>query len=223
MNNRPARLRRLGRAARLRLGAKAFVLCASFLLPLAASPAGGAHAGAEFSARQTIPPVPDDIRDIYFTGADGKLVPLPFEEATSSIPFEWDEPAERSRTGYVELKGEHAKTVLDAAARFYVFVLAESNVPPPFIVRLKVKNGARRMTAVVEKDKKWFAPLAEEVVVPRYRVIDKVYMRIPRGLLLPLLYVELAPRAPLPPGEYAFVGKGLETTSTFRVAGPGVK
>lgn len=219
----PARTSRPGRGARHRLGAKAFVLCAPFLLPLAALPNAGARAHAWASTRQAIPPVPDDIRAIYFTGADGKLAPLPFEAATSSIPVEWDKPAERSRTGYVELKGEHAKTTLDAAARFYVFVLAESNVPPPFIVRLKVKNGARRMTAVVEEGQRWFAPLAEEVVVPRYRVIDKVYLRIPRGLLLPLFYVELAPRAPLPPGEYAFVGKGLETTSTFRVAGPGAK
>jgi hypothetical protein len=48
-------------------------------------------------------------------------------------------------------------------------------------------------------------------------VLETVGLQIPRGIL-PALYMEVRPQRPLSPGEYAFIGKGLATTSTFRIA-----
>lgn len=190
------------------------LLCASACVAwgVGAISAGHAH------AQQTIPPVPQDIKVIYFTDAENKLLPLPFEEATASVPVQWNVAATSDRTGYVELKGEHSPFVItNADARFYLFVMEKSDVPPPFLVRLKQKKGARRIRAIVERGKPWFAPLEEEVVKPNYRVLETVGLQIPRGIL-PALYMEVRPQRPLSPGEYAFIGKGLATTSTFRIA-----
>ncbi len=138
------------------------------------------------------------------------LTPLPFE--TGLMPIKTDEAAKSDKVSYVELKGASAATVLETdAPRLYVFVPDRTDAHPPFLVRLSHKRGARRVTAITQRGLRGFAIASEEIVKPHYRVLGR-----DDGMI----YMEIRPREPLVPGEYAIVGSDLQRIATFRLALP---
>lgn len=169
----------------------------------------------ETPAQEIIPPTPNDFTLIYYTGADAKLQPLPFEDVKTSVPIN---PAAKSiQTGYAELRGERAATIIsNTEARFYMFITEFGDPPPPLLVRLKKKAGARRMTAVAGRGIKGYAPVAAESVEPHYRVLQQIPVRSGK-LVINVNFVEMRPRSPLAPGEYAFIGTDSKVAATFRV------
>ena len=167
------------------------------------------------NAQEFVPPIPNDFTLIYYTDAGNKLQSLPFEDVKTSVPIN---PAAKSiQTGYAELKGESAATVIsNTTARFYMFITEHSDPPPPLLVHLKRKSGARRMTAVAGRGIKGYAPVAEESVEPHYRVLEQIPIRSGK-LVINVNFVEMRPRSPLAPGEYAFIGTDSKVAATFRV------
>ncbi len=136
------------------------------------------------------------------------LTPLPFE--TGSTPIKTDAAAKSDKVSYVELKGASAVTVLKTdAPHLYVFVPDRADAHPPFLVRLSTKRGARRVTAITQRGLRGFAIASEEIVKPHYRVLGR-----DDGMV----YMEIRPREPLVPGEYAIVGSDLQRIASFRLA-----
>ncbi|MGA9996981.1 MAG: hypothetical protein WBP93_16305 [Pyrinomonadaceae bacterium] len=167
-------------------------------------------------AQEIVPPIPNDFTLIYYTDAENKLQSLPFEDVKTSVPVN---PAAKSiQTGYAELKGESAATIISNtnALRFYMFITEVNDPPPPLLVRLKKKGGTRRMTAVVGRRIEGYAPVAEESVEPHYRVLEKITVHSGK-LVINVNFVEMRPRTPLTPGEYAFIGTDSKVAATFRV------
>ena len=159
---------------------------------------------------ETLPEPPADRTLVYFADGQGAaLAPLAFEQG--STPLRVEEVAKGDKRSYVELKGEHARTVVTSLEpRFYLFLPDEPNAKPPFLVSLTAKRGARRVTAMAQKGYKGFAIDSEEIVKPHYRVI-----RREGGMQ----FVEFRPREPLLYGEYAIVGTDLQRVATFSVMG----
>ena len=169
--------------------------------------ANNTFACAPFQNQESVPAPPNDRSLIYVADASNALDPLPFE--TGTTPLKSGAVAERDKASYIELRGLNAKmSVRDPLARFYLFVSDEANVHPPFIVRLTEKRGARRVTAMTQKGLKGFAIYSEEIVKPRYRVLSRM-----NGVV----YLEIQPREPLAPGEYAIIGADLNRIATFSV------
>ena len=163
------------------------------------------------AAQETLPAPPADRALIYVADGQGSalapLAPLAFEQA--STPLRVAEVARGDKRSYVELKGEHAATVVTGLEpRFYLFLPDEANAKPPFLVRLTAKRGARRVTAMAQKGYSGFAIDSEEIVKPHYRVIKR------EG---GTQFVEFRPREPLFDGEYAIIGTDLQRVATFRV------
>jgi len=156
--------------------------------------------------QQPLPTPPSDHSLIYFFNQQNELTALPFESATS--PLRTGQIAKSTMTSYVELKGEHASTVLPANASLFLFTLDRGGAHPPLIVWLTPHRGARRVTAIAEKGRDGFAISAAEIVRP-----------IPRGLAKTgdEVFMELRPRVSLMPGEYAIIGNDLTRVATFRV------
>lgn len=163
---------------------------------------------AQAAAQEILPEPPADRALIYFAdGQGGALAPLAFEQG--STPLRLEEVAKGDKRSHVELKGEHAQTVVTGLEpRFYLFLPDEANAKPPFLVRLTAKRGARRVTAMAQKGYKGFAIDSEEIVKPHYRVIKR------EG---GTQFVEFRPRDPLFDGEYAIIGTDLQRVATFRV------
>ncbi len=163
---------------------------------------------AQAAAQETLPEPPADRALIYFANGQGDaLAPLGFEQG--STPLRVAEVAKGDKRSYVELKGEHAATaVTGLEPRFYLFLPDEANAKPPFLVRLTLKRGARRVTAMAQKGYSGFAIDSEEIVKPHYRVIKR------EG---GTQFVEFRPREPLFDGEYAIIGTDLQRVATFRV------
>lgn len=164
--------------------------------------------GARAAAQETLPAPPADRALVYFSDErQTALAPLVFEQG--STPLRVEEVAKGDKRSYVELKGEHAATVVTGLEpRFYLFLPDEANAKPPFLVRLTAKRGARRVTAMAQKGYKGFAIDSEEIVKPHYRVLGR------NG---GMQFVELRPREPLLNGEYAIIGTDLQRIATFRV------
>ena len=116
--------------------------------------------------------------------------------------------AKRTRTSYVELKGEHAATTLTSTPRIFLFTTQGTGKHPPFIVWLTFKRGARRATAVAQAGFAGFAISSEEIVKPTVRVLASFGVEV---------FMELRPRTSLVPGEYAIIGDDLTRVATFRV------
>jgi hypothetical protein len=126
------------------------------------------------------------------------------------MPLKTDEVAKSDKISYVELKGESAATTINAdEPRLYVFVPDNRDAHPPFLVRLTVKRGARRVTAMTQKGLRGYAVASEDIVKPHYRVLAR-----DGGMV----YMEIRPREPLMTGEYAIVGTDLQRIATFRLA-----
>lgn len=169
---------------------------------------GAAVALAQNAAQETLPEPPADRSLIYVAdGQGGALAALAFEPG--STPLRVEEVAKGDKRSHVELKGEHAQTIVTSLEpRFYLFLPDEANAKPPFLVRLTPRRGARRVTAMAQKGYKGFAIDSEEIVKPHYRVI-----RREGGTQ----FVEFRPRDPLFDGEYAIIGADLQRVATFRV------
>ncbi len=155
---------------------------------------------------ETFPAPPSDHSLIYVLDQQGKLVALPFESATT--PLRTDQVAKSTTTSFIQLKGEHAATVLPATARIYLFTIDRGGAHPPLLVWLTPHRGSRRVTAIAERGLAGFAIASSEIVRP-----------IPRGLTKngDEVFMELRPRTSLMPGEYAIIGNDLTRVATFRV------
>ncbi len=156
--------------------------------------------------QEVLPSPPPDHGLIYVLDAEARLIALPFEQAES--PLRPDEIAKSTRSSYLELKGEHAVTVLPANTRIFVFTIDHGGAHPPLLVWLTPRKGARRVNAIAEKGLKGFAISSDQIVKP-----------IPRGLAKngEEVFMELRPRVSLMPGEYAIIGGDLTRVATFRV------
>jgi hypothetical protein len=157
--------------------------------------------------QNTYPEPPGDRSLIYLSDEKNVLTALPREAATT--PLRLNEAARSDKRSYLELKGEHAATLIsNPLPRFYLFVQDVQGVRPPFIVRLSEKGKARRVSAMTQKGASGFAVPSEEIVRPRLLVLKRE-----DGML----FMQISPREPLPPGEYAFVGADPARIATFRV------
>jgi len=165
-----------------------------------------ACAVCSFAQSDSVPVPPADHSLIYALTKESQLAPLPFEIATT--PLRARQIAKSTTSSYVELKGEHAATVLPATASIFLFTLDRGGAHPPLIVWLTPHRGSRRVTAIAEKGREGFAISSAEIVRP-----------IPRGLAKTgdEVFMELRPRVSLMPGEYAIIGNDLTRVATFRV------
>ena len=161
---------------------------------------------ALLAQQETPPAAPPDHSLIYASSPERKLFALPFETATT--PLRTDQVAKSTTTSFIELKGEHAATVLSANGSVFVFTIDRGGAHPPMIVWLTPHHGSRRVTAIAERGRAGFAISSSEIVRP-----------IPRGLAKngDEVFMELRPRVSLMPGEYAIIGNDLTRVATFRV------
>jgi hypothetical protein len=193
------------------MSSAALALCAGLIagICLWAQPSIAALGHTSFAQQQqSFPSPPADRALVYVADENNALTPLPFE--TGVMPLKTDEAAKSDKVSYVELKGASAATALKTdAPRLYVFVPDRADAHPPFLVRLSTKRGARRVTAITQKGLRGYAIASEEIVKPHYRVLAK-----DDGMV----YMEIRPREPLMPGEYAIVGTDLQRIATFRFA-----
>ena len=95
------------------------------------------------------PAPPVDHSLIYVLDAQNNLIALPFEKAET--PIKTDQAAKRTSISYIELKGQHASTILKADQRIFVFTMERPGMHPPFIVLLTPSRGNRRATAIVQR------------------------------------------------------------------------
>lgn len=184
------------------------VLCAALILIANDPAASNVTGGMEAFVQQASVTLPTDRSSIYFVDKQGSLAPLSFEAGTT--PLDSNKVAKSNRLGYVEIKGEHALISLaEKDARFYLFVSDTPNVHPPFLMRLTTtKRGARRAVVTTESGQRGFAYESGQIVKPLYTVQSH-----DGGMY----FMEVRGRAPLLPGEYAFIGADLARLATFRV------
>ena len=157
-------------------------------------------------AAQNLPQPPADHSLIYALDEKHNTIALPFETATT--PLKVEQVAKSTNSSYVELKGDHAATVLPANTLIFVFAIDRGGAHPPLIVWLTPHRGSRRATAIAERGRPGFGIEASQIVRP-----------IPRGLSKngDEVFMELRPRTSLMPGEYAIIGNDLSRVATFRV------
>jgi hypothetical protein len=185
-------------------------LCLSLALSAGFFEAGALAARpASVSLQNVYPDAPADRSLIYLGDAKNSLVALPVEAATSKLRL--SEVARSDKSGYLELQGEHAATAItDPLPHFYLFVKDVQGARPPFIVRLTEKGKARRLAAMTQKGMSGFAVPSEQIIKPRLLVLKRE-----DGML----FMQVSPREPLAPGEYAFVGADPARVAAFRIAG----
>lgn len=190
-----------------------------FIVPLILSSGLCAVAGLAVSsgsgfqglrAQETFPSPPADRTLVYTADEKKALTPIAFE--TGTTPLRIETTARRDKRSYVELKGQHAATVIaNDEPRFYVFLPDEASAKPPFIVRLTEKGNARRVTAMSQKGYTGFAIVSDEIVKPHYRVLSR------EG---GMIFMEIRLREPLMLGEYAVIGTDLQRIAAFRISLP---
>jgi len=181
------------------MSAKAFLLLLTFgLVSIASRP----------NPQEFFPAPPADHSLIYVLDAQNNLVALPFEKATT--PLKVEQVAKNTIVSYVELKGEHAATILQPAQRIFVYTFERPGVHPPFIVLLTPRHGNRRAVAIAQRGFAGFAISSDQIVRPSvlglWKGGDEVFM-------------QLRPRVSLAAGEYAIIGADLARVATFRVEG----
>jgi hypothetical protein len=159
------------------------------------------------AARQEVLPAPPADPALVYYFSNNQLAALPFEPGQSS--FKSNAPPKQTRTGFIELKGEHAATNLrEDVPRLFLFTSKQPGSHPPFLVMLTVRHGARRVTAVAQQGLKGFAIDSNEIIKPNVRVIAPAGEQV---------FMEIRPRISLMPGEYAIIGDDLARIATFRV------
>ncbi|MEO8435821.1 MAG: hypothetical protein ABI596_13055 [Pyrinomonadaceae bacterium] len=178
--------------------------------------AAGSGIASRASSQEPVLAVPDDPTKIYYTDAQNRLAPLPFESSITPLdPFVF---AKSDRIGRAELKGLNAATTLTVSdPRFYVFVADRMDPPPHQLVRLTGKNGNRRFTVVSTRGRKGYSPMAAESIELKYRILERLRVAAGKGRTLFINYLEIRPRHSLPPGEYAIIGDSLQDIATFRI------
>ena len=158
-------------------------------------------------AQEFLPSPPADRTLIYILDDQNKLIPLPFEPGQT--PLRSDQVAKATKASYIELKGEHASTVLPTMPRVFLFTYQRPGVHPPFLVWLTPHHGARRVTAIAQKGLSGFAIDSEAIIKPSVRVLTRI-----EG---DQVFMEIRPRSSLIPGEYAIIGDDLTRIATFRI------
>lgn len=167
-------------------------------------------------AQESHPDVPGDATKIYYAAAETKLAPLPFEKGIT--PVNADAVAEADKTSEVRLDGPKAATLLDdPSPAFYVFVAEGMDPPPHLLIRLTSKKASRRFTITRTRGRKGYSPPSEENVRLDYRILERLRVQAGKGRILFINYMEIRPRQPLAPGEYAVVGNSLADIATFSV------
>ena len=159
------------------------------------------------AVQEFLPTPPEDRTLVYILDDQNKLVPLPFEQGQT--PLQTSAVAKSTRVSYVELKGEHAATILNnATPRWFLFTYQRPGVHPPFLVWLTPHRGARRVTAIAQRGLNGFAISSEEIIKPTIRVLANAGEQV---------FMEVRPRTSLMPGEYAIIGDDLARIASFRV------
>jgi len=159
------------------------------------------------TAQEFLPSPPSDRTLIYLLDEQNRLVPLPFEQGQT--PLHPEHIAKSTKVSYLELKGEHARTVVKTATpRVFLFTYQRPGAHPPFLVWLTPRKGARRVTAIAQKGMSGYAVSSDEIIKPTVRGLVK------EG---DLVFMEVRPRVSLMPGEYAIIGDDLARIATFRV------
>jgi len=159
-------------------------------------------------AQEFLPAPPSDRKLVYILDAQNQLVPLPSELALT--PLHPEQVSKSDKVSYIELKGEHASTMLTTSTpRWFLFTYQRPGGHPPFLVWLTPHHGARRVTAIAQRGMAGFAISSAEIIKPSVRVLasmggDEVFM-------------EFRPRTSLIPGAYAIIGDDLTRVATFRV------
>jgi len=159
-------------------------------------------------AQEFLPAPPSDRKLVYILSEQNQLVPLPSELGLT--PLHTAQVSKSDRVSYIELKGDHASTIITTSTpRWFLFTYQKPRAHPPFLVWLTPRHRARRVTAIAQRGMAGFAISSEEIIKPAVRVLasmggDEVFM-------------ELRPRNSLIPGEYAIIGDDLARIATFRV------
>ena len=160
------------------------------------------------SPQEFLPASPADRTSVYILDSENKLMPLPFEQG--STPLQSKTLAKETKTSYVEIRGEHAATILTPMQRWFLFTSQSAGTHPPFLVWLTPHKGSRRVTVVAQKGLSGFAISSEQIVKPSVRVLARLEGEE--------VFMEARPRASLAPGEYAIIGDDLRRIATFRIA-----
>jgi len=164
--------------------------------------------GVASAAQEFLPTPPTDRNLVYILDGQNKLVPLPIEQGHT--PLHPEQVAKSTTVSYIELRGEHASTILETSMpRWFLFTYQRPGAHPPFLVWLTPHRSARRVSASAQRGMAGFAISSAEIIKPAIRVLastgdDQVFM-------------ELRPRNSLIPGEYAIIGADLTRIATFRV------
>jgi hypothetical protein len=159
-------------------------------------------------AQEFLPAPPSDRKLVYILDGQNQLAPLPNEPGLT--PLHPEQVSKTDSVSYIELKGEHASTIVTTSMpRWFLFTRQIPGAQPPFLVWLTPRHRARRVTAIAQRGMAGFAISSEEIIKPAVRVLasmggDEVFM-------------ELRPRNSLIPGEYAIIGDDLTHIATFRV------
>lgn len=166
--------------------------------------------------QQSYPDVPSDLTRIYYVGVDNKLAPLPFETGITSVNSY--SIAQDDKTSEVKLEGSKASIILNTSnPSFYVFVADRMDPPPHLLIRLTSKKASRQFTITLMKGRKGYAPLDEENIRLDYRILERLRVEAGKGRILFVNYMEVHPRQPLAPGEYAIIGDALSDIATFSI------
>lgn len=159
------------------------------------------------AAQDFLPSPPGDKAAVYVLDDQNKLAPMPFEQGQTSLHP--DQVAKSTKTGFIELKGEHAITTASSdVPRIFLFTVERQGTHAPFLVWLTPHRGARRVTAIAQKGMPGFAIDSEQIIKPLIRVLAKDGDQV---------FIEIRPRSSLIPGEYAIIGDDLTRIATFRV------
>jgi hypothetical protein len=184
------------------------VLCmASFVVPCVAS--RDAVAGSFALVQESLPAPPADRALVYWRSEKGGGALTPLSMETGTTPLRPDAVAKGDKMSRLELKGEHAPSVVGTyEPHFFLFVQEGAGMRPPLLVHLTGKRGARQVSVMTERGQRGFAIASAEIVKPHYRVLAR-----DGGMI----YMEVWGREPLQLGEYAFIGSDLARIATFSV------
>lgn len=191
---------------------------AAVLALLAAFPVTSSSAGAEAGRRfqKAFPEPPSDATRVYYLGAENKLLPLPFEQATN--PVDVFHPAQQDKVVRLRIIGQTAETVvINNSPSFYVFVADRMDPPPHLLVRLASKESRRELAISMTKGRKGYGSFESDTVQLERRLLERLEMEAGKNRILFVNYMQLRPMKPLAPGEYAIIGDSLADIATFRV------
>jgi hypothetical protein len=174
----------------------------------------GAKAGLQF--QKAFPAPPSDATRVYYLGAENKLLPLPFEQATN--PLDVFRPAPQDKVVRLRITGQTAETVVTSdSPSFYVFVADRMDPPPHLLVRLASKESRRELAIALTKGRKGYGSFESDTVRLERRLLERLEMETSKNRILFVNYMHLRPMKPLAPGEYAIIGDSLADIATFRV------